>query len=861
MDDSERLRRLISERTDPQQKVRQETADGGKGEATQAFPAGASVGRAPRNTRLRRASAHSEDSGEITGIRNDTESFPGASGVIDTGSSSGDFERDPDSSEQGAVVKVFNPRSRRVKEVRESYDAAPEKESADEEEKSVVYDTKPLAGVAPDSLRSIADSAERDDGSSADDEDEQIQVLEQRREQKAREFAKNASIPDISAQARQDETERGVDHFRNGLFDEDETDGPAEPVGEKEIPEALPITDSPVSEENRRNHRENADMPSDGLFGSLFRNKEPVIRLDDEYRSTADNSGFTAMLSSKTLYYKNRSLILFAAAAVGLIFDTVVSLIIGSGRTVFGGNAFVVPIVNAVLLLFTALVERRTLASGVACLIERRYDVSVYSFVSVLLALLQLVAAFISPAAVEAPAHMYTPLATVCCALVCFARFRAAQNARVCFDVHKLSSRRVIKKLSRSRDLNGLAGALVDADSDLRVNVKTDFVSDFSQSIENGLGSVLPPVVLLLLPLVLGVIGGIVAGIRAKEAFSAFSSMLLTWSLAFPACSVVALCNSLFSANRKLKNRVAYITGYDSAADLSHAEFLLVDESEVFEAECVSMEVAEGVPLQHAVFCAYVLLSNEGGIFAQAVKDYLPTLMEKEAYEKLISREIRVDDFIQEGHGSSGWITDKKVFLGDREFLETHYIELPPVSDEMEGFYEQQNCIPLYLGIDRQYLGVLWFSLETEPGVSARLTEIFKKGVGLIMRRENDALTEELVASRLGAQKNFIKTVHGEAGAFVADDRDRTTSSERAGAVHHGRLLSMLELVASAFRLTDARRAVRLLTVVCSVILAVLGFVLSVMNAVARLNLPIALVVMLAAPVAGYLAGKLIAGK
>lgn len=783
----------------------------------------------------------------------------------------------------GEAVRIFDPHDIRgsiagaAVQPAGGYTGSSGASAVNDDVETVVYDGNPppLNGGSADGLRKIAGSADDDGqrpvdgqiampGFGSDGLDEFIPApdpggpdrsqeaeLSKKREHKAKffPFMRSTSAP---AKKRGPAPRPAEDTV---VFDASETVGAnAEEVPDESTRRFDPAGKNTAGSDEVSPAASPGSAPSSpssknesGIHGFAGRLREaalPLIRFPMLYKNKTEKGKFSQMLNSEGRRIDRRSKLLFIIGLVMLVFDAVIrhKIALAAGVGIFGGRIYIYSIVNSVLLAAACWLSNNELFAGLGALIGRRYDIDTCQLFMYILAVIQNICSYFSSELTENPAHMYAAFAILISAGIARSRYYANKNAYECFRALDISSDKgVVRLVTDKGQLKGLSKALFREDSNVRYTGHTGFVSNFTDTQEKAFASVIPMWVWPALCALCALIGGIVSGVRLHSFLCGVSAALITSELSFPIYGLYTLTWRLSERNRRLGYSLSYVSGYDSAKELTDTQFVLADEEDILSATCRSIDTAKDYPVKLAGYCAYLVLKKEGDMFADAVKEYLAALISKEELDDLSAHDNRVEEFKIEGKGCSGFIDNSIICIGSVEFLANHDIMAPSPTDRDRSNIES-GLTPLFVGIkDREknkgeFICTLWFDITCDQKAADLLRGLSAKGIALLLRSDNESVTEEVLERMLNVPVNSIKVIRGTAGDFLHEENGKVTASEPAGAVHDGKLVGLLGVVREAVNIDETRRICTLLNRIFSAAGLVIAFIVSVNGGIASLS-------------------------
>lgn len=228
------------------------------------------------------------------------------------------------------------------------------------------------------------------------------------------------------------------------------------------------------------------------------------------------------------------------------------------------------------------------------------------------------------------------------------------------------------------------------------------------------------------------------------------------FSMLICACSCIALP---FAANiplekvskETLKNR-GILLGYQSVDDLYDTNSVLVKADDLFPEGTVrfgGMKVFSNTKLDEAFLDAASLSHHAGSLMRQLFSDLI-----KGREEMLYSIENYT---YEDGMGMCGWISNRRVLLGNRELMEAHNIEGLPTKSMEEECAEGHE--PMYLSISGSLAAMFIVDVISDRGVRKWADKLVKKKVCIVVKSNDPFINEDKIAAVCNLPKEMIKVI------------------------------------------------------------------------------------------------------
>lgn len=284
-----------------------------------------------------------------------------------------------------------------------------------------------------------------------------------------------------------------------------------------------------------------------------------------------------------------------------------------------------------------------------------------------------------------------------------------------------------------------------------------------------------------------------------------FAVTLLCGMLAIstPMLMLVSLGTALFAADKKARELKTVIADYRAAEVYGNSHAVALDAMELFPENSVllhGIKTFSGTRVDEAILDAASVSIRAGGplshVFRRMILNKVDMLHE-------------VDTLVYEQDmGLSGWISGRRILIGNRKLLDNHGIDIP--SKDYEERYAKNGRQLVYLSIAGELSAMFVVSYIADPTVHRILKSLTDRRITLLIRTCDQNVTESLVTSVFGLNGYYVELLNAPAGRSFESLVTGTTESEPAEIVSTGGALGILTALAKCRRL---RTGVRLFAV------------------------------------------------
>lgn len=256
-------------------------------------------------------------------------------------------------------------------------------------------------------------------------------------------------------------------------------------------------------------------------------------------------------------------------------------------------------------------------------------------------------------------------------------------------------------------------------------------------------------------------------GLMSKDIATAVAGFCGAMCIFTPASSVLGDVVAMLNINSALKNEDAVIGGFLTGEEVANSNVVMVNGIDLFSGDNVKLydiKTFGGLPLDRAIIDASALLESANstmcGMFSNIAADEKMPLVDSIAYEDKM--------------GLSGWVGGKKTLIGNRMIMETHGIEVPPISVDKK--IVANGYFPVYFASEGELAALFIVGYTADPQIEHHLHQLVDSGMTILVKTCDPNLTEEMVADYFGLYRESVKVMSHES-EIVYEKAEKTNNS------------------------------------------------------------------------------------
>ena len=192
--------------------------------------------------------------------------------------------------------------------------------------------------------------------------------------------------------------------------------------------------------------------------------------------------------------------------------------------------------------------------------------------------------------------------------------------------------------------------------------------------------------------------------------------------------------------------------------------------------------------------------------------------------------------------GISGWVDDRRVFVGNRTLMETHGFRVPSL--EVDKKVLQRGYFPVYLGTENVLCALLIVKYTAHPEISLELKRLAATGTSILINNCDQNVTGEMVEDYLGLYEDSVYVTSRSLQKALDNEKEEAESVESAAVVGDN-VCGLVSIITAAIKIKKLSKAISVLYVLLTICLMaglVSAIFLGQFNLISSLTISAALV-------------------
>ena len=345
-----------------------------------------------------------------------------------------------------------------------------------------------------------------------------------------------------------------------------------------------------------------------------------------------------------------------------------------------------------------------------------------------------------------------------------------------------------------------------------RTNTITDFIKNSTFDIDFDGRARLFFFIGIIFSLLSGVAFGLYRMSFMTGAVTTCAFLALFAPLTCLACSVLPLSSAATHLNRY----GAVLTGLKAARQIEEANACVIDCDTLFPKGSIrlaNMKVISQNNLEETIACACAITTNIKSPLAPIFK----TIMETNKSVKIpVADSIKYEERL----GITGWVGNKRIFIGNRALMLAHEIPIPDA--EKDKKLMRDGFFPVYVACDGKALALLVLKYIPDPDIAKELDRISAMGLTILINNCDQNISEEMVCDYFDLYADSVKMMSGS-GVHMYKTAVNFEESMNAGAVIKKSAAAMAATVYCANRVKRANALLQTAHII-SIVLGVIIF-------------------------------------
>ena len=286
------------------------------------------------------------------------------------------------------------------------------------------------------------------------------------------------------------------------------------------------------------------------------------------------------------------------------------------------------------------------------------------------------------------------------------------------------------------------------------------------------------------------------------------------------------------SANKRLNHYDAMITGYHAADELELCNAIAVSSEDLFPegtVRLVDMKLLSPNPFDQSILDAAAISS--------AIHSPLAGIFKQMDTSKAYNGSTQEIDTViyEEKMGISGWVNDRRVFVGNRDLLIAHgFVGLPPA--ELDKKIMRKGYFPVYIASDNIPCALLVVKYEPDQDIVYEMQRLANTGTTIIVDNCDPNINSQMLTDYFELYSETICVMNKQGSDFYKALIPHK-EHRRAGAVYKSRIEGLLASLTASINI---KKYISRMSVfyISSVILGLLGIITCILTSLCSFITP-----------------------
>lgn len=302
----------------------------------------------------------------------------------------------------------------------------------------------------------------------------------------------------------------------------------------------------------------------------------------------------------------------------------------------------------------------------------------------------------------------------------------------------------------------------------------------------------------IILITLIGAVAAFVGGMLSDGLSLAITLFAAVLCIGCPVTTLL-LCNlPMKLANKRLNRLDSMITDFASADDIACANAITLNASDLFPAGTVNlfnMHILAPNPIDRSIL--------EAAAIAKAAGSPLATIFNSIVGDDAELPEVDTVKY-EDRMGISGWIDDKRIFIGNRALMTAHNVA-PMPSLDIDKRILKSGYFPVYLATTDGPCALFIVGYEADEEISYQLRRLSAEGVTLLINSCDQNLSEEMICDYFELYSDSVKVMSPQMRRLY-DNHTQPQSSMDSFAVSRSDAAGIAALFTASIRLSRIYR-------------------------------------------------------
>ncbi len=361
-----------------------------------------------------------------------------------------------------------------------------------------------------------------------------------------------------------------------------------------------------------------------------------------------------------------------------------------------------------------------------------------------------------------------------------------------------------LENVANDIDAERICRGLVEGEANVITSVQTDFPTNFLEiSYKNEPANKISRKILpisIVLNLILFVVVGFLDNFN-----TAFNMLMCGLCVSLPCCGLFLTNSTLCDVSSALNEYGARVCGYEGAAMAYSANTMVMEASDLFgknSCEMHGIKTFDNAKVDDAIIHAAAVMTQTKSPLAHVFDDVII------GKQSILPRVDKIS--YEDKQGTSGWIYNKKVLVGNRTMLKNHGVPVP--SESFEKKHSIRGRKVLYLSIDSKLTAMFVVSYSAEPNLKRELRKLEKSGITILVKSTDPYINEESMAKLFSLPKGFIRVLNSSSAMVYEKYSNMHVDKSPAYVVHNGTALGFVSAMRASEVIISQRKLISFLS-------------------------------------------------
>ena len=265
------------------------------------------------------------------------------------------------------------------------------------------------------------------------------------------------------------------------------------------------------------------------------------------------------------------------------------------------------------------------------------------------------------------------------------------------------------------------------------------------------------------------------------------------------------------SASKRLNCYGAVLSGFSTANELDHCNALAADSKDIFPngtIRLVDMKALSENSVYQSILDAIALTENIGSPLAEMFKQAIDTPSDKK---------LEVDSAVYEDKmGISGWVNNRRVFIGNRILMESHgFTNIPEI--ELDKKIMRKGYFPVYLACDNTPCVLFVVKYFADDEIMYELKRLCNTGTTVFVKNCDPNISDNMLSDYFGLYKGSIHVMTRQGAdqfSLITEEKE----NYKAGAVYTNSVCGLFATLTASIGIKKLSGLLYILYTLCTVL-------------------------------------------